>query len=181
MDERAQKADEILILRCQFGDEWAFCRLISEYDGKVRYYIRRLVAREADADDVTQQVWFAVWKQLPKLREPKTFRTWLYRIARNKALQTFRKRRDEIPLEEAVAVAETEEEFGPEEAAEVHTALGMLNQPQRDALALRFLEEMSYEEIAEVTGCSVGTVRSRIHYGKKALRQIMEDLRNDSR
>jgi RNA polymerase sigma-70 factor (ECF subfamily) len=67
-----------------------------------------------------------------------------------------------------------EGEFSPEDAARIHAALGALPLEQREVLVLRFLEEMSYDEIARVTSQPLGTVRSRIHYGKRALRRALE-------
>jgi len=101
---------------------------------------------------------------------------WLYRIARDQAFGRLRKRgRAEQPLDEASVIdAADESDFSPEDAARIHAALDELPPEQREVLVLRFLEEMSYEEIARVVGCQLGTVRSRIHYGKRALRKALE-------
>ena len=113
---------------------------------------------------------------LPGLREAERFSPWLYRIARDRAYRELRKRR--VPVEQSdgayLADESAGEEFTAEDAAAVHEALDGLSPEHREALLLRFIEAMSYEQIAGVTGCSVGTVRSRIHYGKRALRNIIE-------
>ena len=180
MDTRRTLADTVLVLRCQLGDVAAFERLVTQYDGKIRYYVRRLAGRERQEDDIVQSTWLAVWAQLPKLRHPEAFRTWLYRIARNIALQTLRRQAEEVPLEDRYpAPAESEERFSREEVAAVHAGLDAISPAHKEVLVLRFLEGLSYEEIAEVVGCSVGTVRSRIYYGKKNLRNVMEVRRND--
>jgi RNA polymerase sigma-70 factor (ECF subfamily) len=174
MDNQSTLADEILLLRCQVRDERAFEQLVAHYDGKLRYYVRRLTGGIEHEDDVLQNVWLAVWVQLPKLRNPERFRVWLYRIARNIALQRYRQR-PSVPLDEDVPTPEPPEEgFTPEEAAAVHAALDRITPQHREVLVLRFLEGLSYEEIAGVVGCSVGTIRSRIYYGKRSLRSEME-------
>ena len=174
MDNWSTLADEFLVLRCQIRDERAFEQLVAHYDGKLRYYLRRLTGGMDHEDDVLQTAWLAVWTQLPTLRHPERFRVWLYRIARNTAMQSFRHRPD-IPLNEDLpAPEEPEERFTPEEAAAVHAALDRISPHHREVLVLRYLEGLSYEEIAGVVGCSLGTVRSRIYYGKRSLRSEME-------
>ncbi|HVW36276.1 MAG TPA: sigma-70 family RNA polymerase sigma factor, partial [Pirellulales bacterium] len=74
---------------------------------------------------------------------------------------------------ELVAAADSEPRFSPEDAARVHAALDELPPEQREALVLRFLEGLSYEEISQIVGCPAGTVRSRIHYGKQALQRLL--------
>jgi RNA polymerase sigma-70 factor (ECF subfamily) len=175
MNTKPTLADTVLVLRCQLGDEAAFERLVANYSPKVRYYVWRLAGRQHQEEDILQAIWLAVWSQLPKLRNPEAFRAWLYRIARNIALQGLRNRVDHVPLEDDhPAPADAEERFSKEEAAAVHAALDAISPAHKEVLVLRFLEDMSYEEIAEIVGCSVGTVRSRIYYGKKHLRSIME-------
>ena len=105
-------------------------------------------------------------------------RKTLYRIARDRAYGRLRKaRRLGLLLDDALVVEpaiESEEEFSAEDAAQIHAALDDLPAEQREVLVLRFLEEMSYEQIARVVGCQLGTVRSRIHYAKRALRSVLE-------
>jgi RNA polymerase sigma-70 factor (ECF subfamily) len=84
------------------------------------------------------------------------------------------------PLDEAsVREPEGEEPFSPEDAARIHAALDQLPPEQREVLVLRFLEDMTYEQIAGVVGCQLGTVRSRIHYGKQALRRLLDQDQSD--
>lgn len=176
IDDNRRMADTVLVLRCQMGDERAFERLVAQYGDKIRYFVRRLIGHESDEDDILPSTWLAVWTQLPKLRNPEAFRTWLYRIARNIALQRVRRRTAEVPMEDGLpAQAREEETFSPVESAAVHAALDGISPAHREVLALRFLEGLPYEEIAAVIGCSVGTVRSRIYYGKRSLRKKMED------
>ena len=128
--------------------------------------------RRSAAEDLLQEVWLDVFRGLPRLADPQAFRAWIYRIARDRAFGHLRKsKRQEQPLGEIDVPDEAAEEgeFSPEDAARIHAALGDLPLEQREVLVLRFLEEMSYDEIARVTSQPLGTVRSRIHYAKRAL------------
>ncbi len=176
MDTRERIAERILVLRCQLGDECAFERLVLGHQAKLRYYVRRLVRDRDTAEDVLQAVWLAVWLELPRLRNLDAFPVWLYRIAHNKAVQSFRDEAPEVPLSDDPPSGwpEEDESFTAEEANAVHQALDKLCPVHNEVLLLRFLHNMSYEDIAEATGCPVGTVRSRIYYAKRALRRIME-------
>lgn len=179
MDEdRESLAQQALVMRCQLGDEYAFMRLVKSYDSRIRYYVRRLMASKADADDLMQDIWFAVWHNLPKLRRPDAFRAWLYSIARNLTMQTLGVQPREVPLEpDAVISNAANRDFRPEDAEIVHVALDRLSLQHKDVLVLHFVEGMTYEEIAGVVSCPLGTVRSRVYYAKQALRRQMETLR----
>jgi RNA polymerase sigma-70 factor, ECF subfamily len=169
--------ERLLVLRCQARDEGAFAELVGRYGPRLRYYVRKLVGEVSSAEDVLQDVWLDVWRGLPRLAEPGALTAWLYRVARDRAFRCLRGRRPAArPLGEGhLANGEADEEaFGPEDAALVHTALDELPAVHREVLVLRFLEEMAYEDIARVLGCPLGTVRSRIHYAKRALRRALE-------
>ena len=99
-----------------------------------------------------------------------------YRIARDKASVQWRKHRPEHPLEVSDLVEEPScgDEFDHEDALEIHAALDRLAPEHREILVLRFLEDMTYEPIAKVTGCPIGTVRSRLYYAKSALHGAIE-------
>ena len=115
-------------------------------------------------------------RQLPRLKDAGAFTTWLYRIAHGKAMLEGRRNGrlpNTTPYVDDVAGAEPEETFSPADAARIHAALDELEPPQREALVLRFLEGMSYDQIGQIVGCPVGTVRSRIHYAKARLGQLL--------
>jgi RNA polymerase sigma-70 factor (ECF subfamily) len=176
MPEAAERLyEQVLVLRCQAGDDAAFAELVQRYHERLRYYIRRLLGETSSAEDVLQDVWLRVYRKLPALRRPGALSVWLYRIARNAALAALRQRRGWIELAEEPAAPgpDDESEFSPEDAARIHTALQRLRRDHKEVLVLRFLEQMSYEEIAKVVGCPVGTVRSRIYYAKRALQREM--------
>lgn len=185
-DQAEQIYERLLVVRAQGGDEAAFVELVDRYSPRLRYFLRKLLEPNVNGDrshggegveDALQGVWLAVWRQLPRLADPQALRAWLYRISRDQAFARLRNSRsDNLALDEATLPAsglEDEAQFSAEDAAQIHAALGNLPPLQREALVLRFLEDMTYEQIAAVVGCQVGTVRSRIHYGKQALRRLL--------
>lgn len=182
MTDAKKLLEQVLILRAQSGDDAAFVRLVDRYHPRLLYYVKRLLGGGADAEDVMQGVWLDAYNQLYRLKAPEAFSVWLYRIARNKAVQNIRSERTYAPIEDANEVAAPEEEeptWSPEDAALVTQALDALSHDHREALTLRFMEEMSYDEIAEITGCSIGTVRSRLHYAKRQVRKFVEENRHE--
>lgn len=179
MEEKNRIQEEWLVLRCQLGESDAYKELLTLMEKRLFYFIRRLVGSEADALDVLQEVWLTVFRKINKLRDPKTFRSWIYRIAHDLAITVIRKEIHQEKLQGSYGEANlsNDESSFPEfeDSACVHRALDELNSAHREVLTLFFLEEMSYEEIGHVVGCHVGTVKSRIHYAKKELRDLLED------
>lgn len=171
--------ERLLILRCQTGDRLAFEELVVLYQPRQRYFLRKMLGPDRDADDLLQEIWLDVFRGLQRLAEPAAFPAWLFRIARRKVCRLLRsQRRSPQSLDDLELPAESEKEtdFSAEDAAKVHAALDRLSAEHREVLLLRFIQEMSYEDIARVIDCSLGTVRSRLHYAKRALRQIIERM-----
>ena len=168
--------EQVLVARCQTGDEAARAELVTRYHARLVYFVRRLLGDDCPIDDVLQNVWLAVFGRLPCLRSPAAFRVWLYRIARNHACTALRRRRRwaDLPDDDLAVPADDQPAFTREQAGLIHVCLGRLKPVHREVLVLRFVEGMAYEQIAEVVGCPVGTVRSRIHHAKSALRHEME-------
>jgi len=178
MNEQAESIYErVLVVRAQSGDDGAFAELVERYSPRLRYFLRKLLASSDGAEDALQDVWLDVLRHLPRLADPQALKAWLYRIARDHAFGKLRKaKRFEQSLEEANLpdpATEEETDFSADDAARIHAALDELPAEQREVLVLRFLEEMSYEEIARVVGCQLGTVRSRIFYAKRGLRTAL--------
>ena len=168
----------LLILRCQAGDRLAFEELIAGYGSGLRYFLEKMLGEGHAAEDLFQDVWLDVFRGIAKLTNPQAFPAWLYRIARNRVYAELRRRRPKVwPADEMDLIPneETREaDFTAEDAARVHAVLDQLAPEHREILLLRFIEEMSYQDIARVTGRQVGTVKSRLHYAKQALRRLME-------
>jgi RNA polymerase sigma-70 factor (ECF subfamily) len=177
MSVRNRLIEELLVLRCQIGDRSAFAELIERYQAPLRYFVARLSEDPEMAEDILQDTWLAVIRRIHTLRQLDTFGTWLYRVARNNVYKQLRKKKHLCLPEEGVAAPKDNEEpiFSTEEAARVHECLERLRSEHKEVLLLRFLEQMSYEQISQVIGCKAGTVRSRIHYAKRALKREMEN------
>ena len=130
-------------------------------------------------DDALQELWLDVFRSVRKLKEPRAFGAWLYRLARDRAYRDLRQTlaaagRERTSDHDALAGAEAPEaSFSADDAAEIHAALGGLDPEYREVLLLRFVEGMSYEELAAVIGCELGTVRSRLHYAKQKLKALI--------
>jgi RNA polymerase sigma-70 factor (ECF subfamily) len=176
-DAAGQLIERLLILRCQAGDEDALRELITRYSPGLRLFLKKMTAPATTADDLLQETWFDVFRSINALKRPEAFSSWLYRIARNKAYRELRRRPSAAAIAE-VNLAELpsieEQSFTGEEAGYVREALNELPVEQREVLVLRFVEAMSYEQIADVIASPLGTVRSRIHYAKRALREKLK-------
>jgi RNA polymerase sigma-70 factor, ECF subfamily len=165
-------AERVLVLRCQAGDGAAFEQLVVGLSPRLRYFLRRILGETDTTEDVLQDVWLQVFRGLPSLADAGAFRTWLYRIARDRAYREFRRHSPPVQLREDSDLAadpDCRSDFPADSIEQVHVALERLVREHREVLVLRFLEGMSYEDIARVIGCPLGTVRSRIHYAKLAL------------
>src|SRR4051794_19275509 len=169
--------ETVLVLRCQAGDEAAFTELVEHYQLRLRYYLRKMLHDVQGAEDALQDVWLDVFRAVARLADLGAFRAWLYRITRDRALRELRRRRLPVRSLEGVEPPNGslgEAAFTAEDAQRIHAALDELATEHREALVLRYVEAMTYEEIARVVGCQVGTVRSRLYYAKRALRGVLE-------
>jgi RNA polymerase sigma-70 factor (ECF subfamily) len=171
--------ERVLVLRCQAGNETAFAELVERYQPRLRYYLRKMLRDVQGTEDALQDVWLAVFRAVSRLTDAGAFRAWLYRIARDRALRQLRKPRPPCQrLEEVDPINGRADEasFTADDVEQVHAALDELAAEHREVLVFRYVEAMSYEEIARVVGCPVGTVRSRLHYAKLALRGALERM-----
>jgi RNA polymerase sigma-70 factor (ECF subfamily) len=162
--------DEALVRRCQTGDEAAFDELVERHRTRIYGLVCRLVG-PVEAEDLAQDVFVAAYKSLRSFRGEAAFGTWLYRIAVHTCSHHLRRKRPEaIELEEYEA-PDDRREGNPEARAMQRELQGMVRQAidslpykLRLVIVLRDVHDMSYEEIATVVGCPIGTVRSRLHY-----------------
>jgi RNA polymerase sigma-70 factor (ECF subfamily) len=181
LDSPGELRERILVCRCQAGDEQAFEELVSTYGPRLRYYLLKQLGHLEAIDDLLQEVWLDVYRGVVRLRQPGSFRAWLYRIARDRAFRALRQTRVASQLADESELAErdvVDDGFSAEDAERVHAALDLLPPLHREVLVLRFIDDLSYDEIARITGSQPGTVKSRIHNAKRRLRMEME--RNDA-
>ena len=171
--------ERLLVLRCQAGDESAFAEIVQRYHARLRLFLRRMLDDEHVADDALQEVWLDVFRNVARLQDTGAFTGWLYRIARDRAYRTLRGRGVKLTaIDELDVPADAGDEVMDEdERRMVQSSLDHLPHEQREVLLLRFVEQMSYQQIASAVGCEIGTVRSRLHYAKRALRQRIERSR----
>jgi len=170
----------LLVLRCQAGDEEAFARLMRSFEARTLGYLRGLVGDEAD--DVQQEVWLSIYRHLHVLADPGAFRTWLFRTTRHRAIDFLRKRKrereliDDTPIEDVVV---TGDETGEDDTRQLFdeeafaAALLAMPPPQREVMLLRYRDGLSYQEIAQVVGRPIGTVRTRLHHAKRRLQESL--------
>jgi RNA polymerase sigma-70 factor (ECF subfamily) len=182
-----------IVAELKAGSEDAYAWLIGEFHQPVYSLVYRIVADRADASDTTQEVFLKVFRGMKHFHGESSLKTWIYRIAIHEASNRrrwwFRHKAHETSMEpmensngdgEAFGIKDTLidgresafDNFAHEEVrARVEEDLRKVPEPYRTAVVLRDLEEMSYEEIAEITEVSLGTVKSRLTRGREALRQ----------
>ncbi|MFD0889555.1 RNA polymerase sigma factor [Streptosporangium algeriense] len=166
--------DELLVVRAQLGERAALAELVDRWRVPVWTYVRRMLDAER-ADDVAQEIWLAVVRGLPRLREPDRFAPWLFTIARRSVTDRLRGRY--AREREALAADRTVVE-DPVEAlldrAELVGLLAELPVPEREVLVLFYLEDLSAEDCARICQVPVGTVKSRLNRARRLLREHLE-------
>ncbi|WP_316813189.1 RNA polymerase sigma factor [Pedobacter heparinus] len=163
----------------------AFNLLLTKYQQKIYWHIRRLVIDHDDADDLVQDTFIKVWKNLEKFRSDSQLYTWVYRIATNESI-TFlnkKKQRNNTPLDEVSAgLSETliaSSYFnGDKVQLKLQQALLTLPEKQRLIFNMKYFDELKYEEISEITGTSVGALKASFHIAVKKIEVFMlnEDI-----
>jgi RNA polymerase sigma-70 factor (ECF subfamily) len=193
MSDRA--SDQILVERVKSGDKHAFDLLVLKYQHRIIKLIMRYIRDPAEAMDVSQEAFIKAYRALPKFRGDSAFYTWMYRIAINTAknhIVAARRR----PLEYASDISEPEEfewhaslqdadsperqAMGDDLRVAVEQTIESLPDELRTAITLRELDGLSYEEIAQVMECPVGTVRSRIFRAREALDKRIRSMLDDT-
>lgn len=179
------KIEGHVIEACQQGDREAFRLLFEAYKDKV-YSIALYFfgGDEASAGDITQQVFLKLFTKIEQFRNEAEFTTWLYRLATNACIDEQRRRKRFLPFGDSFKASNARERKSQEErymrvevADSVRVAVAGLKPKLRIAILLKYFEELSYDEIAEVLGCSKGTVASRLNRGHKILARRLGYLR----
>lgn len=187
----SNESDKILVKKVQEGDKAAFDLLVVKYQSRIVTLVTRFVRNHADALDVTQEAFLKAYRALPNFRGESAFYTWLYRIAVNTAknylaVQARRSADSQIDYQEIEQIDESnalKEQATPEHMLlkdEIQTivisSIEHLPEDLRMAITLRELEGLSYEEIAGVMDCPIGTVRSRIFRAREAIDKQLKPL-----
>jgi RNA polymerase sigma-70 factor (ECF subfamily) len=192
MAERARRAtrigpaiDRSLIDRARNGDLDAFESIVRARMDAVYRLTSAILGNEADARDAAQETFVAVWRQLPRLREPERFEAWLQRVAVNASRMTIRSRSRrrirEIPSSTVVALAVRAAGAAPDDAAILDAALATLPVDQRAILVLHHLEGRPLAELATILEIPEGTAKSRLFAARRALADAIDDDRGHGR
>lgn len=183
--------DAILMLRVKRGDRVAFAELVEKYKQPVMNLVYRTLHDEAEAEDLAQNVFLQVYKSAKRYESRAKFSTWLFTIARNLCLNEIRRRsrhpadsleethaeHEDQPrqqFEDKSSVPPPEKLLYGELAQKIEEALARLPENQRTAILLCRQEESSYEEIAEILGCSLSATKSLIHRGRETLKEKLK-------
>lgn len=190
--QTAPESDPLLLQRAQAGDETAFGAVMRAHYERVFRLVFAIVRHEHDARDICQEIWLTVWRELPRYRGEAKFTTWLHPIATRKALDHLRKRRRWFDRFLPFATGPDDRDGVPEPAAEpggrddagraeradrLKRAMDTLPPKQRAVLALREIEGLSYEEIAQATSLPTGTVMSRLYHARRLLAQKLKETK----
>jgi len=183
------KPDQELIADCLAGQTHAFGDLVVRYQNRLYNTLATVLGSADEAHDVSQEAFVNAFQKLHTFRGRSAFYSWLFRIALNSAVSQKRKLNrvavsiDAVREQSGVEPPDRHPESRPEHALEtserqvaVRAALAELAEEFRTALVLKEMEELSYEEISEIVGCPIGTVRSRIHRARAELRAKLQDL-----
>ena len=177
-----QSQDLELTRRSQAGDTEAFGELVSKYSTKIFTMVYCIVGNENDAWDLAQEGFLKAWRSIHRFEARSSFYTWLYSITMNLTIDSLRRkgRRQEVELDDAIPSFLPGPRVNCERAEireQVNAALAQLSPEHRAVVVLKEIEDMQYREIAEVLNVSMGTVMSRLFYGRKRLQSILKPLR----
>ena len=193
-EQTAKNADQLLVERVQRGDKRAFDLLVLKYQHKIIAVVHRYIRDSADVNDVVQEAFIKAYRALANFRGDSAFYTWMYRIAINTAKNylIFKGRR---PPSSDVDIDDAEHYSGNDNLHDMNTpennlfrdelhsivqeVIRDLPEDLRTAVTLREMDGLSYEEIAEVMQCPVGTVRSRIFRAREAIDTVIKPMMSD--
>ena len=182
-----------LVALAQQGDMSAYDQLVTRHRGRIYSMVRNMIHQEADAWDLSQEIFIKAWNALPRFEAKARFSTWLYRIAHNAVYDFTRKRKiesagelnDEIFERERIDSASMTTPFGadaPDDSMsrgelrkKIEIALGKLSPEHREVVVLKDVQGLSYKEIAEAMSTSLGTVMSRLFYARQKLQTFLKD------
>ncbi len=166
--------DSDLVRRTRRGDVDGYNILVSRWEKRVYNYLLRLVRQPDDALDICQDVFLKAYQNLAKLDDPTRFGPWVFRIAHNEAFSLLRRNRPETELVEGVGEGEPNPRLLPLELnLAVASALRRLSGDQREAVLLKIYQGFKFDEMAEILGCPVSTVKSRLYAALDQLKDLL--------
>jgi RNA polymerase sigma-70 factor (ECF subfamily) len=173
-------SEQLTVREAREGNPDAWDQLLRRYQLPLYVYVHELVSDEQASLDIVQECFITAVRHIHTLREDARFGSWLFGIAHQKCLQLWRRRKAKPLLADELPNDLVDDQDDPaewllhqEQQEEFMNLLNQLPAPQRSVLVLFFLEEFSMAEIADITGTAIGTIKSRLHYAKKALKQLL--------
>jgi RNA polymerase sigma-70 factor (ECF subfamily) len=181
--ETDERTDEELLERFRRGDETAFSLLVRRHEARIFGLAIRMMGQRADALDATQDTFVAAFRRVKDFRGESSFATWLYRIGINSCKDLLRKKqRTPTPTDEMPEIPANPSSVEDSVSArlDLASALARLPEEYREAVCMHDLGGIRYEEIASLTGVSIGTVKSRISRGRRRLADLLEHPRGSA-
>lgn len=192
MSTTEREIDAALVRRAQAGEKRAFELLVNKYQRRILRLLGRILHNQSDVEDIAQETFLKAYRALPKFRNESAFYTWLYRIAVNTARNHISSKHNQVFVSDQIESQDGEtfsllDNLTDGETPETHMhnreiiealqeALEELPEQLRQAIVLRELEGLSYEEIATAMDCPVGTVRSRIFRAREAIAERLKPI-----
>ena len=193
LQDAAEVDDVELVKRCQAGDTSAFNDLVTKYRGKAFSMIYGMVQNEQDAWDLAQEGFVKAWRSIHRFKGESSFYTWLYRIMTNVTIDSLRRKgiHGDAEFDDRVMPVNVEPGSRTTPSAtplphrkleqneirkQIDDAIAKLTPEHRAVIVMKELEDLQYSEIAEILGCSIGTVMSRLFYARKKLQVLLKDV-----
>jgi len=172
-----------LARRSQAGDTEAFGELVTKYRAKIFTMVYRMVCNENDAWDLAQEGFLKAWRSIQQFQGRSSFYTWLYSLTVNLTIDSLRRkgRRVEVELDDAIpsSLPSPRANYHRNEIRQhINAALAQLSPEHRAVIVLKEIEDLQYQEIAKILNLSIGTVMSRLFYGRKQLQSILRPIFN---
>lgn len=192
-DGAEETADDVLVSRSQSGDMKAYDTLVMRHRNRIFSMIRNMTHHEADAWDLTQDVFIKAWNALGNFEAKAKFSTWLYRIAHNVVYDWNRRKKHDLAGElndeilenhridpSAIAIPHVggspDDQMAMSELkTKIEAALAKISPEHREIVILKDVQGLAYKEIADVMGCTIGTVMSRLFYARQKLQTLLKD------
>jgi RNA polymerase sigma factor (sigma-70 family) len=178
----AETTDEELLHLLRKGEnpDYAFNLLVRKYQEKVYYFVRRMVLNHQDADDIVQNVFIKVWKNLDHFREDSKLFTWIYRIAVNESISFLKSKRlrafismDSLEASMLRSISDDNYFGGDLVEKKLQAAIIRLPSKQRIVFNMRYYDELSYDEMSEILGTSVGALKASYHFAAKKITEFV--------
>ncbi|MBZ0114380.1 MAG: RNA polymerase sigma factor [Thermoanaerobaculia bacterium] len=167
---------ELLVTRCQLGEQQGFDQLVERWHPPLWAYVSSMTGDPAVAEEVLQEGWLRILRGIGRLREPARLQAWLYSIVRRTFMDRLRDRyrlKRFEPIDEEPPGVEPPADLDWEERDHLQRSVGELSLADRETLVLFYLRELQLEEVAEILDIPIGTVKSRLHRARRALRKSL--------